>query len=105
MELEGLFAVIVSFETTPETQQQALEEIGGYVEDFLSRQDGFVQSALHRSLDGASLAHYAVWRSEAHFKAAGEKAREHPALPGLRRYQPQGRYFQVHREFVNGEAG
>lgn len=103
MNRDGLFAVIVSFTTTPQTQEQALEEIGAYVDGFLSRQDGFVQSWLHRSLDGEGLAHYALWESQAHFQAAGEKAREHPALPGLMQYQPHGQQFEVWRSFGDQE--
>jgi heme-degrading monooxygenase HmoA len=99
MNRDGMFTVIVHFDTTAENQARALEEIGAYVDEFLSRQDGFVQSWLHRSLDGASLAHYALWESEAHFKAAGEKAREHPALPGLRQYNPRAGQFVVCRSF------
>jgi len=99
MNRDGLYTVIVQFDTTPENQLRALEEIGAYVDEFLSRQDGFVQSWLHRSLDGASLAHYALWESEAQFKAAGAKAREHPALPGLMHYNPRGQYFEVWRTF------
>ncbi len=103
MSAEGTFTVIVDFETTPENQQQALEEIGAYVDSFLSRQPGFLRSWLHRSLDGEGLVHYALWRSQADFQAAGEKAREHPALPALRRYNPRGRQYEVWRGF--GEAG
>ncbi|MEQ8858969.1 MAG: antibiotic biosynthesis monooxygenase [Pseudomonadales bacterium] len=103
MSRTGLFTVIVSFETTPDNQQRALDEIGAYIEDFLSQQPGFLQSWLHRSLDGTSLAHYALWRSDADFKAAGEKARQHPALPALMQYKPSGRQFEVWREFGGTE--
>jgi hypothetical protein len=99
MNRDGLFTVIVQFDTTAENQQRALEEIGAYIDEFLSCQDGFVQSWLHRSVDGASLAHYALWQSEAQFRAAGVKAREHPALPGLMQYNPRGQYFEVWRTF------
>ena len=99
MQREGSFTVIVDFDTTPETQAQALEEIGAYVAEFLSRQPGFLQSWLHRSLDGTALVHYALWRSAADFQAAGEKARQHPALPALRRFNPRGRQFEVWRGF------
>lgn len=87
--------VIVSFETTPENQAEALERIGAYVDSFLSRQPGFIASRLHRGLDGTTLVHYARWQSEAHFQAAGEKAREHPDLPGLMQYQPAGKGYTV----------
>lgn len=99
MDRIGLFTVIVRFDTTADTQERALREIGDYVDTFLSRQEGFVQSWLHRSTDGASLVHYALWDTEAQFRAAGEKARQHPALPGLMQYNPQGQYFELWREF------
>jgi len=101
MKREGTFTVIVDFDTTPANQEQALEEIGAYVDAFLSRQPGFLESWLHRSLDGEGLVHYALWRSQADFQAAGAKAREHPALPALMRYNPRGRQFEVWRSFVN----
>lgn len=87
--------VIVTFETTPETQAEALEKIGAYVKSFLSQQPGFIGSRLHRSVDGTSLVHYARWKSEADFQAAGEKARVHPDLPALRVYKPAGRGYSV----------
>ncbi|MGD8418217.1 MAG: antibiotic biosynthesis monooxygenase [Pseudomonadales bacterium] len=87
--------VIVTFETTPENQSEALEKIGAYVDTFLSQQPGFIDSRLHRGLDGTSLVHYARWRSEADFQTAGEKARVHPDLPALRRYKPAGRGYTV----------
>lgn len=102
MNRQGPFTVIVSFDTTPEEQDQALEEIGAYVESFLSRQPGFLRSWLHTSIDGTGLVHYAQWQSQADFQAAGAKAREHPALPGLMKYNPQGRQYEVARGFGDG---
>jgi len=87
--------VIVTFETTAENQTEALEKIGAYVDSFLSQQPGFIASQLHRGLDGTSLVHYARWRSEADFQAAGEKARAHPDLPALRVFKPAGRGYAV----------
>ena len=91
--------VIVTFETTPGNQSEALERIGAYIETFLSRQPGFLGSQLHRGLDGTSLVHYARWRSEADFQAAGVKAREHPDLPGLMQYKPAGRGYAVWQSY------
>lgn len=91
--------VIVSFETDTATQDAALAAIGAYVGSFLSRQPGFVESRLHRGLDGRSIVHYATWESEAAFKAAGEKARSHPDLPALLVYKPSGRGYSVWKTF------
>ena len=91
--------MIVSFETTAQAQAEAIEKISAYIDGFLSRQPGFIQSRLHRGLDGHSLVHYAQWQSEADFKAAGEKARAHPDLPALMAYKPSGKGYQVSRTF------
>ena len=99
MSTDSRHIVIVSFETTPEEQARALEKIGAYIDGFLSRQPGFIQSRLHRGLDGRSMVHYAEWQSEADFKAAGEKARAHPDLPALMVYKPSGKGYQISRTF------
>ncbi len=91
--------VIVNFTTTSDNQAEALKRIGDYVESFLSRQPGFVESHLHAGLDGNSIVHYARWESEADFKAAGEKAQSHPDLPALRAYQPSGAGYRVWKTF------
>ena len=85
---EKYYTVIVSFECQPDSQDKALEEIGAYIESFLSRQPGFVESALSGSVDGDGIVHYARWKTAADFAAAGEKAREHPDLPALMAYKP-----------------
>ena len=94
--------VIVTFETTAENQNEALEKIGAYIDTFLSRQPGFLGSQLHRGLDGQSLVHYARWRSEADFQAAGSKARLHPELPALMAFNPSGRGYQVWASYPSG---
>ncbi len=91
--------VIVTFDTEPSTQDAALEKIGAYVASFLSQQPGFVESVLHKGLDGRSIVHYATWTSEDAFKAAGVKARAHPDLPALLAYKPTGRGYSVWKTF------
>ncbi len=91
--------VIVTFETDPAAQEAALEKIGAYVASFLSKQPGFVESTLHRGVDGSGIVHYAKWQSEDAFKAAGVKARSHPDLPALLAYKPTGRGYQVWKSF------
>lgn len=91
--------VIVNFTTTPEEQAAALEKISDYVATFLSQQPGFITSTLHRGLDGTSIVHHARWISEDHFKRAGALAQNHPDLPLLRKWQPQGRGFRVWKRF------
>lgn len=91
--------VIVNFTVPADQQPTALGKIADYVDTFLSRQPGFIDSVLHRGNDGTSIVHYARWVCEADFLRAGEKAREHPDLPALRAWQPSGRGFTVHQCF------
>ncbi len=91
--------VVVTFTTTPADQAQAVEEIGAYVASFLSRQPGFLNSRLLASRDGASIVHQAEWINEAAFQAAGALAREHPDLPKLLAYQPNGVGYRLARTF------
>ena len=82
--------VVVTFKTTPDNQRQAVDDIASYVDSFLSRQPGFIQSQLLASNDGQTLVHQAQWTNEAAFQAAGVLAREHPDLPKLMAYEPKG---------------
>lgn len=91
--------VVVHFSVEAAEQQAAAQKIGDYVASFLSRQPGFIASRLHVSKDGGGLLHYAEWRTEADFQAAGALAQEHPDLPVLRTYQPSGVGYQVVRTF------
>jgi heme-degrading monooxygenase HmoA len=91
--------VIVLFDTNPEDQAEALDKIGAYVRTFLSQQPGFIGSTLNKSLDGTRLVHHARWTSEDAFKAAGEKARNHPDMPALMAYKPAGKGYTVWERF------
>ena len=87
--------VIVNFEIEPGGQEQALQKIGAYVASFLSQQPGFIGSYLHAGKDSDSIVHYARWKTEEDFKAAGPKAREHPDMPALMAYKPSGAGFSI----------
>ena len=93
--------VIVNFTTSESSQAQAIQEVGDYVESFLSHQLGFIASQLHASLDGRSLVHYAEWVSEKNFMAAAQKARSHPDLPMLMAYSPNASGYKIHRRFTS----
>ena len=98
------FTVIVRFQTEPDTQEEALRKIGAYVDEFLSRQPGFVRSFLSRNGDGTSIVHYARWQSESAFAAAGEKARAHPYLPALMAYQPSAERHHLWQSYGQPEG-
>jgi heme-degrading monooxygenase HmoA len=91
--------VIVNFTTTPENQELALEMIGNYVGDFLSKQTGFLSSRLHASKDGNSVVHYAEWNREEDFQAFAKSAQSHPDLPALLAYEPKASAFKLKRVF------
>jgi hypothetical protein len=91
--------VVVTFTTTPGNQDQALTEIGDYVSTFLSQQAGFLTSRLLASLDGKRIVHLAEWTNNEAFVAAGALARQHPDLPKLMAYEPNGMGYQLTRTF------
>jgi hypothetical protein len=91
--------VIVHFTTDKENQNRAIQEVGDYIESFLSCQSGFIASRLHVDTDGYGLVHYAEWSSESDFLTAAEKARSHPDLPKLMVYKPRASGYQVLRKF------
>lgn len=99
MTTDDAHIVIVNFEIEPGAQDEALEKIGNYVETFLSQQPGFIESALHAGLDGNRIVHYARWKSEDDFKAAGVGARAHPDMPALLAYKPSGQGYRVWKTF------
>ena len=87
--------IVVSFNTTPDSQTKAITTIGNYVSEFLSKQSGFLGSRLHASLDGYSILHYAEWISAKAFSQAAELARNHPDLPALKRLQPDATAYSI----------
>ena len=91
--------VIVNFEIENGAQAEALEKIGAYVDGFLSQQPGFIESTLHAGLNGKCIVHYARWKSEADFKAAGEGAKAHPDMPALMAYKPSGQGYRVWKTY------
>jgi len=91
--------VVVTFTTTQENQQQALADIGEYVERFLSRQPGFINSRLLAGNDGTGIVHQAEWTTESAFTAIGPLARQQPDFAKLMAYQPKGVGYRLAREF------
>lgn len=91
--------VVVTFKTTADNQARATEEITDYVATFLSQQPGFIKSQLLASNDGESIVHQAQWTSETAFQAAGVLARQHPDLPKLMAYEPEGIGYRQVRTF------
>ena len=91
--------VVVTFKTTADNQNQAVNDIADYVASFLSQQPGFIQSQLLASNDGQTLVHQAQWANEAAFQAAGVLARKHPDLPKLIANEPKGIGYRQMRTF------
>ena len=93
------YTVFVNFETEPAEQDEALGLIGNYIGTYLSQQPGFIQSRLHKSMDGKRIVHYAQWQSEEHFRIFAEKAASHPDLPRIRKYNPEAGFFEVWEKY------
>ncbi len=95
--------VLVRFTAPIGKQEEALEQIGRYVESFLRLQPGFRESTLLCAADGQGVVHFARWRSEADFQRFAEKARSHPDLPALRAYDPQPLALSAWAHFAPGD--
>jgi heme-degrading monooxygenase HmoA len=70
-----LVTLINVFETTPEQQQELIEQWIRFVEA-VKEEPGLIGAALHRSTDGARVINYAQWRSEADWANFMQKYRE-----------------------------
>jgi heme-degrading monooxygenase HmoA len=70
-----LVTLINVFETTPEQQQQLIEQWLRFTEE-VRKEPGYLGTALHRSTDGTCVVNYAQWRSEEDFSRFLQKYRE-----------------------------
>jgi hypothetical protein len=69
------------FTVEPENQRELVRLLGEVTEKVMRHLPGFVSASIHLGLDGASVANYAQWRSQADFAAmlADPVANEHMA--------------------------
>lgn len=61
--------VITTFEVTPATCQDLLEELSAACREVISRQPGYIASALHINDARTRIANYSQWRSRDDFHA------------------------------------
>ncbi len=61
--------VITTFEVTPATCQDLLEELSAACREVISKQPGYVASALHINDARTRIANYSQWRSREDFQA------------------------------------
>jgi len=94
------FTVIVTFKTQPETHDAARDLISRYIDEFLRIQPGFLGSRLLGNESG--LVHCARWQQEADFRAFADKARDHPLLPSIRKFDPSASFYSTYVEFAPG---
>ena len=90
-----LLTVMVTFDVAKEEQDKLCGIVKGYIDNFISEQEGFVSAHIHKSICGKRVVNYAQWQSLEHFKAFGEKAKTRPELPELLSYQPQASFYSV----------
>lgn len=62
--------VITTYELTPGTCQDLLEELTAAYDEFLSKQPGFVSASLHVNDAQTRIANYSQWRRREDFQAA-----------------------------------
>ncbi|RKF14936.1 antibiotic biosynthesis monooxygenase [Roseovarius spongiae] len=61
--------VITTFEMTPGTCQDLLDELTSAYEDFISRQPGFIAAGLHVNDAQTRIANYSQWKRREDFQA------------------------------------
>jgi len=64
-----LQTVITTFEVTPGTCQDLLDELKTACNDFVSKQQGFIGAAMHVNDAQTRIANYTQWKSREHFQA------------------------------------
>ncbi|EFH88175.1 antibiotic biosynthesis monooxygenase family protein [Ktedonobacter racemifer] len=74
---EGNVVTLINvFETTPEQQQQLVDQWTRFTEEQVKGEPGLIGAALHTSIDGTRVINYAQWRSDADFHRFLNKYRE-----------------------------
>lgn len=72
---DGLATVLTVAEVAAERQQELLDHYREALEELASSApSGFVAAALHRAVDGRTVAEYSQWRSPADYAAARDEA-------------------------------
>ena len=94
------FVVVVTFRTTPDNHADALTLLDEYIDGFLRKQPGFIESRLNESNEGSGYLHYARWVREADFRAFAEKAQGHELLPEIRKLDASAEFYHVARHYL-----
>lgn len=68
-EQEPLQTVITTFDVTPGTCQDLLDELNEAYEKFIRHQDGFIGSGIHVNDAQTRIANYSQWRAREDFQA------------------------------------
>lgn len=96
-----LQTVITTFEMTPGTCEDLLDELRDAYEDFISKQSGFIAAALHVNDARTRIANYSQWRSREDFQAmlrSGEMRERNRRFSALcHRFEPV--MYEVARSF------
>lgn len=66
---QSVQTVITTFEVTPATCQDLLNELQSACADFVSKQPGFVGAAMHVNDAQTRIANYTQWQNRDHFQA------------------------------------
>ena len=66
---QDILTLINIFTVDPDKQQAVADALAEVTEHTMRYLPGFLGAAVHKSLDGAHVANYVQWESEAHFQA------------------------------------
>ena len=68
-ETQDYQTVITTFETTPGTCQDLMDQLTAAYEDYISKQPGFIAAGLHVNDAQTRIANYSQWRRREDFQA------------------------------------
>ncbi|QMU53464.1 MAG: antibiotic biosynthesis monooxygenase [Nitrosopumilus sp.] len=79
----GLYTIILRFDTKPESQQEHLDVLIDFFESVVSMPPGLVSTNFHKSLDGTRILNYTQWESKEDWNNAihNKEVLSHPKNP------------------------
>lgn len=94
------FAVVVTFETTPDNHADARRLLDEYIDGFLRVQPGFIESRLNERADESGYLHFARWARESDFRVFADKAKDHPLLPAIREFNGNAVFYRAAEHYL-----
>jgi len=95
-----LFTVMVVFQVEQSRQQELVDSITPYLENYVKKQPGFVSSTLHKSLDGTRVVNYAQWKSREFFESSISSQMRSLEPKIFEVFPPDGHMYEIAHQAV-----